>query len=165
MRKTLLKVGLTSAAVLLMSNSADAQTVNQNLNVTLTIASRAQLTLSTNNLVIPDGDPATVPSLDAPALTVNVGARTASVQPITLTVLAGGPLTGTGGTIAINNLTWTAGGTGFVGGISNATVAQSLGTWNGSGLYTGTQNYSLPNSWAYGPGNYATSVTYTLVVP
>src|SRR5262245_30024212 len=110
MRKTLVKVGLASAAVLLMSNSADAQTVNQNLNVQLTIGSRAQLTLSTNTLVIPDQDPATVATLDAPQLTVNVGARTASAQPITLTVLAGGNLTGTGGTITINNLTWTAGG-------------------------------------------------------
>jgi len=167
MRKTLWKIGLSSAVVLLMSTSADAQTVTQPLNVSVTIASRAQLTLSTANLVIPDADPATVPTLTAPGLTVTVGARTASAQPITLTVVAtGGDLTGTAGTIGIANLTWATTGTGFAGtGVSNATVAQNVGTWTGSGLRAGTQTYSLPNNWAYAPGTYATSLTYTLTVP
>ena len=168
MRKTLWKVGLSSAVVLLMSSSAYAQTVvNQNLNVSVTIGSRAQLTLSTANLVIPDDDPATVPTLTAPDLTVTVGARTASAQPINLTVVAtGGDLAGTSGTIAISNLTWASAGAGFAAnGTSNATVAQSVGTWTGSGLRSGTQTYSLPYNWAYAPGTYATSLTYTLTVP
>ena len=168
MRKTLSKVGLSSAVVLLMSSSAYAQTVvNQNLNVSVTIGSRAQLTLSTANLVIPDADPATVLTLTAPDLTVTVGARTAPAQPVNLTVVAsGGDLAGTAGTIAISNLTWATTGTGFAAnGTSNATVAQNVGTWTGSGLRSGTQTYSLPNDWAYAPGTYATSLTYTLTVP
>jgi hypothetical protein len=167
MRKTLLKVGLASAALLLMSSAASAQTVNQPLAVSVTIGSRAQLTLSTANLVIPDRDPATFTTLVAPALTVTVGARTASAQPINLTVVAtGGDLTGTGGTIPIANLTWASTGTGFDAlGTSNAATAQSVGQWTGSGLRTGAQTYSLPNDWLYAPGTYATSLTYTLVVP
>ncbi len=166
MRKTLWKIGLSSAVVLLMSTSAYAQTVTQPLNVSVTIGSRAQLTLSTAALVIPDADPGAVTTLTAPDLTVTVGARTASAQPITLTVVAGGDLTGSAGTIGIANLTWATTGTGFAGtGVSNATVAQSVGTWTGSGLRAGTQVYSLPNNWAYAPGTYATSLTYTLAVP
>lgn len=164
MRKTLLKVGLASAALLLMSSEVSAQTVNQPLAVSVTIGSRAQLTLSTANLVIPDGDPATVASLVAPGLTVTVGARTASAQPINLTVLASGDFTGSG-TIPIGNLSWATTGTGFNLTGTSATTAQPVGQWTGSGLRTGVQTYSLLNDWAYAPGTYATTLTYTLVVP
>jgi hypothetical protein len=56
-------------------------------------------------------------------------------------------------------------GTGFVAGTSSATVAQSVGAWTGSGARSGSQTYSLPNSWAYAPGTYTTTLNYTLSVP
>jgi hypothetical protein len=167
MRKTLWKVGLTTAVVLLSSSAAyaQAQTDTAGLNVTVTLTSRARLTLSAATILLPDADPIASPSLVAPAIDVNVGARTAAGATVTLTVLASGDLTGSGGTIAINNLSWLAPGTGFADGTANATTAQSVGSWTGSGLRTSPQTYRLLNSWDYAPGTYATTMNYTLTVP
>lgn len=166
MRKTLWKVGLSSAVVVLMSSTAYAQTT-ATLNVNLTVSARARLTLSATSITLPDADPGTTPVLSAPAVDVNVAARTTAANNWNLTVQATGDLTGTGGTIGIANLTWaTPGGNGFnATGTSNSTTPQQVGAWTGSGAFTGSQTYSLPNSWAYGVGNYATSLNYTLTVP
>jgi hypothetical protein len=167
MRKTLWKVGLlSSAVVLLMSSSAYAQaTANASLNVTVNVNARARLTLGSAALNFADADPATVPTLTAGALTVDVGARTTPTGNITLTVLATGDLASGTDNIAITNLTWTATGTGFTAGTSSAATAQSVGAWTGSGARNGSQTYSLPNSWAYAPGTYTTTLNYTLTVP
>ena len=168
MRKTLWKVGLTTAAVVLLSSSAAyAQaTANAALNVTVNVASRARLTLGVAAISFADADPTTTPSIPASSqVTVNVGARTSSASNITLTLLATGDFASGGNTIAINNLTWTAGGAGFVAGTANATTAQNVGTWTGSGLRAGTQDYVMANSWAYVPGSYTTTLNYTLTVP
>ena len=54
----------------------------------------------------------------------------------------------------------------MVGGVANATTAQNVsGAWVGSGLRTGTQLFSLPNSWLYVPGTYSATLNYTLTVP
>jgi hypothetical protein len=165
MRKTLWKAGLSAAALLLMSSSAFAQTT-ATLNVNLTVAARARLTLSTTSITLPDLDPTTNPTLSAPAVDVNVAARTTPTNNWNLTVQATGDLTGTGGTIAIANLTWAGSGSGFnATGTSNSATPQTVGAWTGSGAFTGAQTYSIPNSWAYGVGNYATALNYTLTVP
>jgi hypothetical protein len=166
MRKTLWKAGLSAAVVLLSSSSAFAQaTANASLNVTVTVAARARLTLGSAAITFADADPATVPTLTSTALTVDVGARTSPTGNVTLTVLATGPLASGTDSIAISNLTWTATGTGFAAGTSNATTAQSVGAWTGPGARTGSQTYLLPNSWAYAPGSYTTTLNYTLTVP
>ena len=144
MRKTLWKVGLSSAVVLLMSSSAYAQaTANAALNVTVTVNSRARLTLGRRTSHFADADPATDPTLTRHGLTVDVGARTAPAGNVTLTVLATGDLASGTDTIAIGNLTWTATGTRLRRRASNATVAQTVGAWTGSGARAGSQTYSL----------------------
>ncbi len=165
MRKTLWKVGLTTAAVVLLSSSsAYAQAIaNATLNVNVTVASRARLTLSTGAISFADADPDTFPTLTAPAINVNVGARTAATSVVTLT-LAGPNFTSGGDSIAIGNLSWTAPAAGFVAGTA-ATAATAVGSWTGPGARTSAQTYSLVNSWAYVPGTYATTLTYTLTVP
>jgi hypothetical protein len=40
-----------------------------------------------------------------------------------------------------------------------------VGAWTGSGNQTGTQTYSLANSWTYATGTYTAALTYTLTVP
>jgi hypothetical protein len=168
MRNTLVKVGLsTAAAVLLMSSSAYAQvTANASLAVTVNVAARARLTLSAAAITFADQDPGTVPTLSATALTVDVGARTSPTGNVALTVLATGPLASGTNTIAINNLAWSTTGTGFAAtGTSNATTAQSVGTWTGPGTRSGSQVYTLPNSWTYAVGTYTTTLNYTLSVP
>ena len=88
MRKTLWKVGLTTAAVVLMSSSsAYAQTTaTATLNVNVTVASRARLTLSAASISFADADPDTNPTLTAAPINVNVGARTAATSIVTLTL-------------------------------------------------------------------------------
>ena len=167
MRKTLWKVGLTTAAVVLLSSSSAyaQQVVNAALNVQVNVGSRARLTLGATDITFLDADPTATPIMNAGPVTVDVGARTTAGASVTLTVLANGNLTSGTDVITINNLTWTATGTGFVAGTSNATTAQNVGAWTGSGVRTGSQSFLLPNSWSYVPGTYTATLNYTLTVP
>lgn len=167
MRNTLVKVGLsTAAAVLLMSSSAFAQsTATASLSVTVNVAARARLTLSAPSITFIDQDPASVATLSATPLTVDVSARTGAASNVTLTVLATGDLTSGTNTIPVNTLAWTVGGAGFAAGTSSASTAQSVGAWVGSGARSGTQTYTLPNSWSYAVGTYTTTLNYTLTAP
>jgi hypothetical protein len=166
MRKTLANVGLAAVAALVFSTPAFAQaTATGAVNVTVNVNARARLTLSSASVTFADADPDSVPTMTAAPLTISVGARTSSTGNITLTVLASGNLTSGSDAIGISNLTWSATGTGFQAGTSNATTAQTVGSWTGSGAQSGSQTFSLPNSWSYVPGTYQTTLNYTLTVP
>jgi hypothetical protein len=80
-------------------------------------------------------------------------------------VLASGDLASGGNSIAVSNLTWTSSGGGFQAGTSNKTVAQSVGSWSGSGNQSGSQTYALANSWTYATGTYTVTLNYTLTAP
>ena len=57
-------------------------------------------------------------------------------------------------------------GTNFTGsGVSNASAGQTVASFPGSGTATGTQSYTLDNSWTYATGNYLATLTYTLSAP
>jgi hypothetical protein len=158
---------LAAAAVMMAGPSASAQTTlaTQNLSVSANLGSRASLTLGSATLTFPDADPATVSTLTAPLLTVGARARVAPGTAVSLTVLAGGDFVGPS-TIPASDISWTAAGdASFVGGILNTTTAQSLAAFTGPGAHNGTQTYSMPNDWAYAPGAYAMTVTYTLSIP
>jgi hypothetical protein len=156
----------TAAAVLLFSSAVSAQTtVNSALSVSVNVNARAKLSLGTGSVAFADADPDTTPTLTSSAVSVDVKARTSGSANVTLTVLASGDLTGTGGAIPISNLSWSATGAGFAAGTANSATAQSVGTWTGSGNRTGSQTFSLVNSWAYNTGSYSGSLSYTLTVP
>lgn len=164
--KAVWSAATTAAAVLMFSSSVYAQsTANSTLTVSASVAARAKLSLGTGSIAFADADPDTSPTLTSAAVSVDVKARTSTAGSVTLTVLASGNLTGTGGTIPIANLSWSASGGGFVAGTANATTAQSVGTWAGSGNRAGSQTFSLINSWAYNTGNYGVSLAYTLTAP
>ena len=169
MRNTLVKVGLsTAAAVLLMSSSAYAQaaTATASVNVTVNVAAKARLTLGAAAITFADQDPVAFPTLTASTLTVDVSARTGPASNVTLTVLATGDLAAPGGaSIPVTTLAWTVGGAGFAAGASSSTTPQSVGTWVGSGTRSGSQVYTLPNSWNYAVGIYQTTLNYTLTAP
>lgn len=154
----------TAAAVLAFSAPVAAQvTATQNVTATANVAARARLTV-TGTVSFADADPTTNPTVSAAALDIDVQARTSPAGSVTLTVQAGGDFTSGTDTIAINNLSWTATGTGFVGG-TMATTAQNVGSWTGPAARNGTQTYTLVNSWNYAPGTYTTTLTYTLTAP
>lgn len=167
MTKAVWSAAATAAAVLLFNSTAYAQaTANSTLSVSATVSARAKLSLGTGSISFADADPDTTPSLTSSAVSVDVKARTSSTGSVTLTVLASGDLTAApSGVIAINNLSWTTSGAGFVAGTANKMTAQSVGSWTGSGNHAGSQTFSLVNSWAYNTGNYGVSLAYTLTAP
>lgn len=141
------------------------QTASASLNVTANINAKARLTLGAASITFADADPDVTPTMTAGPVTVDVRARTSAAGNVTLTVLASGDLTSGGNSIAIANLTWTATGSGFQAGTSNATTAQAVGGWTGSGSPSGTQTFALPNSWTYATGTYTVTLNYTLSAP
>jgi hypothetical protein len=82
-----------------------------------------------------------------------------------LTVLASDDLRSGVTTIPANAITWTATGTGFVGGTVNRTTAQTVGSWTGSGSFNGSQQYLFRNLWTYSTGTYTLTLVYTLTSP
>jgi hypothetical protein len=158
-------VAVVVLIVMLFATNVFAQTATANVTATATVAAKARLEI-TGVVAFADADPETVPSISASALDVTVKARTGPSAAVTLTVVAGDDLkTAANDIIGIANLTWTAGGSGFVAGTSNKTVAQSVGSWTGPGTRSGTQTYHLANSWAYATGSYSVTLTYTLTAP
>jgi len=136
------------------------------VTVSATVNAKAKLTLGTNTASFADADPDVTPLLSAAAISVDVKTRTAAASNVTLTVLAGGALTNASSdTIPINQLTWTATGSGFAAGTMSSSTAQALGTFLGGGTASGTQTYQLVNSWNYKTGSYSATITYTLTAP
>jgi len=158
---------LTTAAIVLLPSQVFAQASDtKSVSVSAIVNAKAKLTLGSLTATFGDADPDVTPLLTAPAITVDVRARTAAAGTVTLTVLAGGDLVNAAtDTIAISALTWTASGTGFAAGTMDSTTAQSLGSWTGGGTQSGTQSYRLVNSWDYKTGTYTASITYTLSAP
>ncbi len=140
-------------------------TATGSLSVTATVSAKAKLTLSAASITFADADPDTTPSITAAGVDVDVKARTSAAGSVTLTVLASDDLASGGNSIPVGNLTWTSAGSGFQDGTSNKTVAQSVGSWTGSGNPTGTQTYALVNSWTYATGTYTVTLNYTLTAP
>ena len=163
MRTTLRILVATAAITAFGAVNASAQ-ITQNLSVTATVNARATLTLSVAAVNFPDSDPDTVPSIPGSAtVTVTAKSRTAGGNPVTLTIQAGTDLTSGGDTIAVSNISWLANGD--LAGGSLATTPVTLVNSTNSGLRTGDMAFALVNSWAYAPGNYSTTVTYTLSAP
>ena len=50
-------------------------------------------------------------------------------------------------------------------GTSNKTTGQTVVSFANSGNRSGSQTYSLPNSWSYATGSYTATLNYTLVAP
>ncbi len=161
------KVLITLVAVLALAGTvAFAASDTKTVTVAATVSATAKLAISSASLTFPDADPDVTPSISATegALTVTAKGKTSAAGNITLVVKADGDLTSGGDTIPIANLTWTAGGAGYVAGTMN-TSDQSVGSWTGSGNYVGTQTYVLANSWTYVTGAYSATLTYTLTAP
>lgn len=159
--------GLAVLAATVAAPCLHAANLTRNATMTATINATAKLTLSGATLSFPAADPDTTPVIPAGSgpLTVTAKARTSVGSTVTLSVQASGNLKSGLDTIPVSNVSWTATGTGFVNGTLNATAAETVGSWLGSGSWSGTQSYVLSNSWSYAPGTYSATLTYTLTAP
>ena len=140
------------------------------LAVNMAVNARAKLTLGVAAINFPDADPDATPSIPATEnvvpVSVTAKVRTGASSTATLTHRASGDLSaGSGITIPIGNVTWTATGAGYVAGTMSSSSNVSAGSWTGSGSYGGTFSYFIVNSWSYTTGNYTVSTTYTLTAP
>ena len=143
-------------ALLAAPLAASAATDTETLTMNATVANRAKLIIVPTTINFPDEDPDLVDPIPALENAVNVYSRvrTSGAGTSTLTCQANGDLTSGGDVIGIDNVTWTSVGAGYVDGTMDAAVAQTVGSWTGSGSYTGTFDFFLANSWDYNVGNY-----------
>jgi hypothetical protein len=152
-------------AVALAAAGADAASRARTATANVTVSSLAKLSMGAMSIAFADADPDTVPVITASAVTITAKARTTPGTEVTLSVRATADLASGSATIPATAVTWTGGGTGFIGGTMSAALAQRVASWIGSGVRSGSQTYALANSWTYATGNYTTSFTYTLTAP
>lgn len=159
-----LRIGWTVAALLALPLPAAAQ--SRTATISVVIAATARLSVSPAGISFPDSDPTGVPlvaALPGP-VGITVKARAAHGATLRLTLRATDDLRSGVTTIPAGTLTWTAAGDGFASG--TLTVAdQTIGTWVGSGVRTGTQSFLFQNSWSHPVGTYTLSMQYTLSSP
>ena len=148
-------------------SQAEAFSTNTIIDASAQISSAAQLTITPSAINFRDADPNALPSIPANENPVSVTAyaQTTGNKTVTLTVLAAGDLISGNDRILIDNVTWTATGSGFSGGTMSKTSPQNAGSWQRSGTRMGTFSFFLRNSWSYATGHYAQTVTYTLTSP
>jgi hypothetical protein len=128
----------------------------------------AKLTLSSLTITFPDTNPdipSPIPAAGGP-LTITAKARATPGGTVTLTVEALDDLRSGTDVIPAAALAWTGSGPGFVAsGTVARGAARTVASWPGSGSRTGTQAYTLQNSWSYATGTYTLALTYTLTAP
>ncbi len=141
---------------------AAGQTSTATLNAAFT--SLARLSLSSASLTFADADPDATPQVAAtPAsMLITASARAPRGGTVTLTVQANGDLRSGVTTIPASALTWTATGSGFVGGTVSSAAPQLVASWTGSGVRTGAQRYYFQNLWTHPTGTYSLTLLYTL---
>jgi hypothetical protein len=165
--KALLGFAAVALVVLFSSSAVFAASATANLTINATVSARAELVLAPTTINFADSSPTTVASVPADnPVAVTARVRTGRATAASLTVTSAADLASGADTIPISNVSWTASGAPFIGGTMNKATPQSAATFaNGSGLFTGTFNFVLANSWAYNTGAYTTTVTYTLTAP
>lgn len=146
---------------------AAAQPSTSSTTMTATVSALAKLTVSASALTFPDANPDSVPQVIPlqGALSITAKARTSSGSQVVLTVQADDDLRSGLQVIPASAITWTATGTGFSSGTLSKVAPVSLGSWPGSGVWSGTQTLSFSNLWAYSTGTYTCVLVYTLTGP
>lgn len=152
-----------------LATGTEGRQANQSVPVTAAaiIGGLAKLSLSAGSLTFPDADPDTVPVVtpSGGALSITAKTRTTFGSTATLTVQASDDLRSGTQVVPASALTWTASGPGFAAGTMNTSSAQLVGSWTSSGVRSGSQTYTLQNSWTYASGTYTMTITYTLTAP
>jgi len=125
----------------------------------------ATLTLGVASVSFPPADPDSTPQIGAMEnpVSVTVKIRSATDAIIDLSVLAAGDLVSGGDSISISRVSWTAAGSGFVGGALSKTGPQAVGQWFGRNVdVQGSLWFWLANSWDYPSGTYSQTLILTL---
>lgn len=167
MRALLIPAFLVAAALACLAPPVPAASLAQSVMASANIGALAKLTLSPASLLFPDADPDATPTIPSStgAIAITAKARTTPGATVGLSLMAADDLRSGMDTIPISALSWTATGSGFVAGTASRTTSQPVAEWSASGVYTGTQTFSLANSWHRATGTYSVSLVYTLTAP
>lgn len=158
---------LAASTFLIFSGTSSASTDSKTLLIKAKVDKVAKLVVDSDTITFPNMDPdeaKQVPALQND-VKVTVKVRTGSSSPVSLHVIADGDLVSGSDVIPVQNVTWQALGSGFLGGTLSKGIFQTAGSWTGSGVRQGTFRYFLSNSWNYQKGDYQVTVTYTLTTP
>jgi hypothetical protein len=159
--------GMVCVLVLLQADNLLAAAVNQTLNLSAQVNSRAKIALNVNTINFVDfiGEfEDTIPANENP-VPITANARTGSNSTVSLTFRANGDLKSGNRSIPINRVTWTATGAGYQNGTMSWKNAQTVGTWTGSGSYAGSLSFFFDLRSDYKTGDYTSSGAFTLSVP
>jgi hypothetical protein len=165
---------LRYAAVILVVTAASSfgqpptgSAITDTATLSATLTPLAKLALSSTSLNFPDADPDTVPLVPGvpDRLDITAKARATAGATVVLTLQATDDLRSGVNIIPASAISWTATGAGFVAGTLSRTTPQTVGSWTGSGLHSGSQHFTFVNSWSYPIGTYTLSLTYTLSSP
>ena len=160
-------LAIASLGILLWQAAAQAQSpLSRTVTVSAVIGNHVKVTFDRSSVVLDSqATTDTLPPVQAAPLTVTAKARVSGNDRIVLTVQADGDFVSGTDTIPDDMLSWTATGTGFRPGTANKNAAKMLGSWRGSGVFTGSQTYTFQDSWTYSAGVYGLTMTYTLSAP
>ena len=149
------------------ANAAAQSALTVSATISSNVTSLARISLSSNSLAFPDADPETVPQVPSSTgpLSITARARAPRNGLVTLTVQVSDDLRYGVSVLPASLITWTATGPGFVNGTLSRSTQQLVGSWTGSGVRIGTQDYRFQNSWYHAPGTYTVTLVYTLTSP
>jgi len=165
MKKAVWSGIIAVVGALALSTPAFAQTT-ASVTVSAVVAAKARLTVSATSISFGDEDPDSVAVIPANTpLDITVKARTSAGGSVNLTVAANGNLISGSNSIAISALKWSSSDTSFATTGTSNTTAQTVVSFTGSGTRSGSQAYTLDNSWAYATGTYGATLNYTLSAP
>ena len=153
------------ALLLAQGPASGPQTASATLS--LNIGSHARVAFGSTTLMFPDADPDLVPLVTAVPQSVEITAkaRTSRNAQVSLTLQAGDDLRSGLNTLPASLIRWTATGTGFAPGTLSRSSAQTVATWTGSGVRSGTQSFAFENQWTHPPGTYSVTLIYTMSTP
>ena len=151
--------------VMICGGSIWAAENRNTLQILVPIQPRASLSLKRTQITFagPE-DRRLIPSQEGPVqLTVKVRAN--AIKPATLNMMAESDLEGPGGTIPIQQIEWTAMGSGTAHGALSRTNEQMVERYITSGIYQTRLMFAMKNNGNLPPGAYLTFVNFTLTSP
>jgi hypothetical protein len=156
---------VTSAVMLVVAVVIEAQRGTALLLVN--VPTEGRMSFSVTSVTFPDADPTTTPFVPSVpvGVTISVRARIPRNSQVTLTVQSTDDLRSGVTVLPASLITWTVTGSGFAGGTLSRSAPQLVGSWVGSGVRTGIQNYRFENRWTHPAGIYSATLVYTLASP
>jgi hypothetical protein len=152
-------------AIMIGGGSVWAAEDRKTIQVVALIQPRASLSLDRTRITFAGTEgQQTIPSQEDP-VQVTAKVRANPSRPATLNMRAESDLEGLGGSIPVQQVEWTAQGSGTGRGFLSRTNEQMVGHWTASGIHQTQLQFVLQSNGTLPPGSYATVVDFTLTSP